>query len=79
MGQSILGSVVHRVRLWAAVLVPAVVSLFRRADRVAESMDARCYEAGASGELPPHPLALRDKALLAGGVALMAAVVFLMR
>ncbi len=73
------GSVVRRVRLWAAVLVPAVVSLFRRADRVAESMDARCYEAGASGELPPRPLAPRDKALLAGGVALMAAVVFLMR
>lgn len=73
------GSVVHRVRLWAAVLVPAVVSLFRRADRVAESMDARCYEAGSAGELPPHPLALRDKALLAGGAALMVAVVFLMR
>ena len=73
------GGVVRRVRLWAAVLVPAVVSLFRRADRVAESMDARCYEAGSAGELPPHPLALRDKALLAGGVALMAAVVFLMR
>lgn len=73
------GSVVRRVRLWAAVLVPAVVSLFRRADRVAESMDARCYEAGSAGELPPRPLAPRDKALLAGGVALMAAVVFLMR
>ncbi len=78
MGQSILGSVVHRVRLWAAVLVPAVVSLFRRADRVAESMDARCYEAGSAGELPPHPLALRDKALLAGGVALMVVVAVLM-
>lgn len=72
------GSVVRRVRLWAAVLVPAVVSLFRRADRVAESMDARCYEAGASGELPPRPLAPRDKALLLGGTALMVAVAVLM-
>lgn len=71
------GSVVRRVRLWAAVLVPAVVSLFRRADRVAESMDARCYEAGASGELPPRPLAPRDKALLLGGTALMVAVAVL--
>lgn len=72
------GSVVQRVQLWAAVLVPAVVSLFRRADRVAESMDARCYEAGASGELPPRPLAPCDKALLVGGIALMVAVVVLM-
>ena len=47
------GSVLRRVRAWASVLTPVVVGLFRRADRVAESMDARLY--GSSARRGPRP------------------------
>ncbi|OUP07183.1 energy-coupling factor transporter ATPase [Collinsella sp. An2] len=69
------GGLVHRIRLWGAVLVPAVVSLFRRADRVAESMDARCYEEASRSDLPPRPLTGLDRATLAVGAAVIVAIV----
>lgn len=68
------GGLVHRIRLWGAVLVPAVVSLFRRADRVAESMDARCYEEASRSDLPPRPLTGFDHATLAVGAAVIVAI-----
>lgn len=37
------GSLIARLRAWIPVLVPLFVNLFRRADKLANAMDARCY------------------------------------
>lgn len=64
------GGIVRRVRAWASVLTPLVVSLFRRADRLGESMAARCYAEGASDVAAGDALGARDRVVLAGGFAL---------
>lgn len=71
------GSVLRRVRAWAAVLTPLVVGLFRRADRVAESMDARCYGQRSSGRHRRVPLQPADKLVLLGGLVVMAVLTVL--
>lgn len=71
------GSVLRRVRAWAAVLTPLVVGLFRRADRVAESMDARCYGQRSSGQHRRVPLQPADKLVLLGGLVVMAVITVL--
>lgn len=71
------GSVLGRVRAWAAVLTPLVVGLFRRADRVAESMDARCYGQRSSGQHRRVPLQPADKLVLLGGLVVMAVLTVL--
>lgn len=71
------GSVLRRVRAWAAVLTPLVVGLFRRADRVAESMDARCYGQRSSGQHRRAPLQSADKLVLLGGLVVMAVLTVL--
>lgn len=70
-------SVLRRVRAWAAVLTPLVVGLFRRADRVAESMDARCYGQRSSGKHRRVPLQPADKLVLLGGLVVMAVLTVL--
>lgn len=71
------GSVLRRVRAWAAVFTPLVVGLFRRADRVAESMDARCYGQRSSGKHRRVPLQPADKLVLLGGLVVMAVLTVL--
>lgn len=71
------GSVLGRVRAWAAVLTPLVVGLFRRADRVAESMDARCYGQRSSERHRRVPLQPADKLVLLGGLVVMAVLTVL--
>ena len=71
------GSVLRRVRAWAAVLTPLVVGLFRRADRVAESMDARCYGQRGSEQHRRVPLQPADKLVLLGGLVVMAVLTVL--
>lgn len=71
------GSVLRRVRAWAAVLTPLVVGLFRRADRVAESMDARCYGQRSSWQHRRVPLQPADKLVLLGGLVVMAVLTVL--
>ena len=68
------GSILHRIRAWASVLTPLVVSLFRRADRLGESMCARCYAEGGqiSVEMPPVPV--RDRLVLVCGLAVCALI-----
>lgn len=43
------GSLIKRVSVWASVLTPLVVGLFRRADALSEAMAARCYGAAEQG------------------------------
>lgn len=71
------GSVLRRVRAWAAVFTPLVVGLFRRADRVAESMDARCYGQRSSGKYRRVPLQPADKLVLLGGLVVIAVLTVL--
>ncbi len=37
------GSIISRLSAWQTVLIPLFVGLFRRADTLAQAMDARCY------------------------------------
>lgn len=71
------GSLVERIRVWASVLTPLVVSLFRRADRIAASMDARCYAGVSRSEAAPKPLDRRSRVALVAGLALAAVLVAL--
>ena len=57
------GSPVHRVRTWSTILVPLIVSLFRRADELAESMTGRCYT-GMGRTSMEGDLSLRDHVTL---------------
>ncbi len=40
------GGPIVRARAWIPVLIPLFVDLFRRADRLAHAMEARCYRGG---------------------------------
>ncbi len=73
-GVSFAGGVLKRVRAWGTVITPLVVGLFRRADRIAESMDARGFEPHAH-RARPRPLTARDRFALIGGLCTMAAIV----
>lgn len=71
------GSLAARIRVWASVLTPLVVSLFRRADRIAASMDARCYAGVSRTETAPKPLDRRSRLALVAGLGLAAMLVAL--
>ncbi len=67
------GGLTARLRAWGHVLVPLFVGAFRRADRVAVAMDARCYGASpARTSLDEREFGVRDAALLAVGLAVCA-------
>ncbi|MGN0038106.1 MAG: energy-coupling factor transporter transmembrane component T family protein [Coriobacteriales bacterium] len=62
------------VRAWCSVLVPVMVGLFKRADRLAVAMDARCYGTGPRTALCANALRGADIAALAAGLAIIAAL-----
>ncbi|MDR0916187.1 MAG: energy-coupling factor transporter transmembrane protein EcfT [Oscillospiraceae bacterium] len=74
------GSIIKRAKALLPILVPLFVSAFRRADELAEAMEARCYH-GGEGRTRMKQLhaVLRDYATLAGGIAVVAAVVVINR
>lgn len=63
------GGLVARIRSWASVLTPLVVRLFRRADRLGESMAQRCYAESADVTAPRAPLSTRSRVVLVLGLA----------
>ena len=68
------GGIARRLRAYGGLMVPLFVGLFRRADRLAAAMEARCY--GAPGEptlLDGRRFALGDGAALLVGIAACAA------
>lgn len=69
------GGLVARIQVWKTVLVPVMVGLFRRADRLGAAMDARCYHESRRAPRDPRPLARLDRLALAGGLAGIAALV----
>ena len=59
------------LKAWISVFVPVFVRLFRRADKLALAMEARCYGSDAVGgvtSLARAPLRARDGVLLVAGV-----------
>lgn len=65
---------VRRLRAYGHLMVPVLIGLFRRADRLAAAMEARCY--GASGEstsLVERRFSVGDGAILLFGVAVCVA------
>ncbi len=64
------GSLVRRVRAYFVVFVPLFVGLFRRADKLALAMDARCY--GLPGVTPTE---MRSHRLDGASAAVTGAVV----
>lgn len=72
------GGLARRLRAYGGLMVPVLVGLFRRADRLAAAMDARCY--GASGEptsLVERRFAFGDGAILLVGAAACVAFAFI--
>lgn len=69
------GTVIERIGVWASVLTPLMIGLFRRADRLAEAMSARCYDAVSAGRLSaPRPLEALDCRVLIVGTGLAIAL-----
>ena len=65
--------ITETLRAWERVFVALFVALFRRADRLASAMDARCYgaptEAGRRSALVESCLGVRGAVLIVLGVA----------
>lgn len=65
--------VVETLRAWGRVFVALFVALFRRADRLAAAMDARCYGAptkdGRRSALEESHLGIRGAAAIVVGIA----------
>ncbi len=66
------GGVLRGLRSWVRLLVPLLVSLFRRADELARAMCDRCYTGENRTSLQGR-LCLRDKVVLVVGLALCVA------
>lgn len=62
------GSLFHRVLSWQTVLIPLVVSMFRRADSLSQAMDARCYGATARTSLNKQALRASEIAFFLSAV-----------
>ncbi|MGN0073660.1 MAG: energy-coupling factor transporter transmembrane component T family protein [Coriobacteriales bacterium] len=65
---------VAALRAWCSVLVPVMVGLFKRADRLALAMDARCYGCAQRTDLGAPLMRAADYAALAAGLAIIAAL-----
>lgn len=61
------GPLAARIRLRAAIVVPVVLALLRRADRLGEAMAARSFDPDVI-QVPPRPLPLRDTMVLVAGL-----------
>lgn len=66
------GGIIARLRRWAAILVPLVVALFRRADELACAMGDRCYTGMGRTSLSGRA-SVSDCALALGSIAIMVA------
>lgn len=54
------GSIVARAKAWVPVLIPLFVRLFRRAEELAQAMDARCYAGGVRTHASSDALRVAD-------------------
>ncbi len=68
------GNLFVRLKSWIPVLIPLFVRLFRRADDLADAMDARCYAGGKRTRMSVRPLTAPDVATLVVGIVAIAAL-----
>lgn len=61
------GSVLNRIKGYITVLVPLLISSFKRAEELAIAMDARCYR-GGDGRTKLNPLKITGKDILVGAI-----------
>lgn len=67
------GSIINRVKGYVTVLVPLLISSFKRAEELAVAMDARCYR-GGDGRTKLNPLKIGRKDIVVGALLLLGAV-----
>ncbi len=73
------GGPVRRARAYLPVLVPLFVGLFRRADRLATAMEARCYRGGEGRtRLREARMSAQDWVVTATGTATLAVLAYLL-
>lgn len=77
------GSVINRIKGYITVLVPLLISSFKRAEELAIAMDARCYR-GGEGRTKLNPLKITSKDITVGiflflGAVLIVVVDFLLK
>ncbi len=68
------GNLFVRLKSWIPVLIPLFVRLFRRADDLADAMDARCYAGGKRTRMSVRPLTAPDVVTLVIGIVAIAAL-----
>lgn len=72
------GNVFVRIKSWVPVFIPLFVRLFRRADDLADAMDARCYTGGRRTRMTTARMSAPDVVtLVIGIIAIVALCVFL--
>ncbi len=72
------GSVFVRLKSWVPVFIPLFVRLFRRADDLADAMDARCYAGGRRTRMTTTRMSASDIVTLVVGIlAIVVLCVFL--
>jgi len=69
-GADFSGNPIRRARKLTALLIPLMLSAFRRADELATAMDARCYR-GGTGRTRFRELAFSGRDALAGSVLIL--------
>lgn len=68
------GGLIGKLKMWGTVLIPMFVGLFRRAERLATAMDARCYGMGKTTYLNQKGLEASSWALLLLGLVLFVCI-----
>ena len=66
-----------KMRAWSTVFVPMIVALYRRADRLADALDARCYGAGQATRLDEGRVNAASMAALAVCTVLCVAIAYM--
>lgn len=68
------GSFINRIKGYITVLVPLLISSFKRAEELAVAMDARCYR-GDVGRTKLNPLKINGRDIVVGILLTLGAVV----
>lgn len=71
------GSFINRIKGYTTILIPLLISSFKRADELAIAMDARCYN-GGKGRTKLNPLKIKVPDILTGGFMTLCAIVLLL-
>lgn len=70
------GGLIGKLKMWGTVLIPMFVGLFRRAERLATAMDARCYGMGKTTYLNQRRMDAKSWIILILPLVLLVCVSF---